>query len=199
MRKIFFKLYNFFCQTVNSRYWKNEVHLGIWRTSVSVKVCACLCVCVSVRGTVQVGPNCEKGAKASWASVQCPLGPAELKEWGISSNPKKEKNLSGKEREGRKKEPTRPWWNHGVRDQNAEKAASYFVQTPPWHQIYVNSQHNFLYKFDCCSRQRSNPKHTPASPELNEEQPDSCWTKNPETSKLHQLSRITSSGGLDQW
>lgn len=92
MRKIFFKLYIFFCQTVNSRYWKNEVHLGIWRASVSVKVCAC----VSVRGTVQVGPNCEKGAKASWASVQCPLGPAELKEWGISSNPNKEKNLSGK-------------------------------------------------------------------------------------------------------
>lgn len=54
------------------------------RVGVDVHVCDC----VSVRGTVQVGPNCEKGAKASWASVQCPLGPAELKEWGISSNPK---------------------------------------------------------------------------------------------------------------
>lgn len=31
------------------------------RVSVDVHVC----VCVSVRGTVQVGPNCEKGAKAS--------------------------------------------------------------------------------------------------------------------------------------
>lgn len=31
------------------------------RVGVDVHVC----VCVSVRGTVQVGPNCEKGAKAS--------------------------------------------------------------------------------------------------------------------------------------
>lgn len=89
----YFLNYTIFCQTVNSRDWKKWGPYGCLfgepvcqRVGVDVRVC----VCVSVRGTVQVGPNCEKGAKASWASVQCPLGPAELKEWGISSNPKTE-------------------------------------------------------------------------------------------------------------
>lgn len=82
MRKYFLN-YTIFCQTVNSRYWKNEVHWGIWRTCVW-----CRYISVFVRGTVHEGPKLWKGAWVSWASAQSPRGPAGLEEWGISSNPK---------------------------------------------------------------------------------------------------------------
>lgn len=59
-------------------------------------MCVCVFIYVFVSGTVQVGPNCEKGAWASWASAQRPLGPAGPKEWGIYRQTQKQ-NFSGKE------------------------------------------------------------------------------------------------------
>lgn len=65
----------------------------------------CLCVCVLICVCERYSPGRTKpwkGAWASWASAQRPLGPAGLKEWGISSNPKR------KSQRKRGKKPSRP-------------------------------------------------------------------------------------------
>lgn len=49
-------------------------------------VCMQVCVHVLVRGTVQLGPNRERGLGHPERRHSTALGPTGLKEWGISSN-----------------------------------------------------------------------------------------------------------------
>lgn len=124
MRKIFFKLY-IFCQTVNSRYWKNEVHLGIWRASVSVKMFVCVCVYVFLWEVQSTSDKIvRRGLKRPELRYSAPLGPLNWRN-EVYRQTRNKKRISVEKRDKTKQPP-------GLEAERpvTEKAFSYFVQTP---------------------------------------------------------------------